>query len=104
MKSLKGLRELAIELARKGIVPPYFIEVIKADLDDLRKLTGYVPVNEFGPAAAQAPRGFQCVGACEHFQFVIRDRRVGPCDRRRGSNTYPEELNRNLLAQTKTMD
>lgn len=84
MRSLKELRELARELQEKRIVPPFFLQVNKEEVPDLHRLTAFVGSDEYAPSVRKKPSGFFDVGACEYFRFVIRDRRQGPEDRRRG--------------------
>ena len=82
MKSLRELRALAGELREKGIIPPYFLQVNKEEIPELEKLSAFVHSREYGPNVGDPPCGLWDVGACEHFQFVVIDRRKGPCDRR----------------------
>lgn len=82
MKSLRELRALAWELHKKGIRPPYFLQVNKEEIPELEKLTAFVHPWKYGPNVGVPFYGLGDVGACEHFRFVVINRRKGPCDRR----------------------
>ena len=82
MRKIKEFRELARELVSIGIISPYFFVVTGSEVKDLHNLlTGFVDASLYGPSVAYNQHGYSDVGACEHFRFVVKDRRSGPKER-----------------------
>ena len=80
--TIKELREKARKLRDQKILPPYYLEIEKGDLDSLELLSGYIPVRDFRDSLKRDAEGFYTVGACEYFIFVMPNKRHRLRDRR----------------------